>query len=211
MAKKEFIKVVTYDVKNCCDSICIVNKDCIERFETINFYEEDYCTATLVLKNGTEISVMQESIEPIQEALLGTTIKRKKRAKVNSIENVECINDYLDCNKTWDKNIGIGNRMSILQELTNNYKEEIATKIKLMSYQEFLQTPYWKTLSIYKKITKKKCELCGSEHNLRTHHKTYKHHGYELLYLNELQVLCESCHYEKHKNTTVKSVKGGKI
>lgn len=209
--KKGFIKVTTYDVKNCCDSISIVNKECIERFEITNFYEENYCSATLFLKNGTEIFVMQESIDPIQEALLGTVIKRKKKAKLKNIGNAECINDYFDCNLSWDKNIGIGNRMSILQELTNNYKEEIATKIKLMSYQEFLQTPYWKTISLYKKITEKKCELCGSEFNLRTHHKTYKHHGYELLYLNELQVLCEKCHQKKHKDTTVKMVKEGII
>lgn len=198
MAKKEFIKVVSID-KNCCDSICIVNKDCIERFETINFYEEELSPATLFLKNGTEIHVAEESVESVQEALLGTAIKRKKRAKVKNIEKLECIDDYLDCNRNWDKNIGIGNRMSILQELTNNYREEIATKIKLMSYQEFLQTPYWKAISAYKKIETRKCELCGSDFDLHTHHKTYKHHGYELLNLNELQVVCGICHNKMHK------------
>lgn len=198
MAKNKFIKVLSYD-NNCCDSVCIINEDCIERFEMTNFYEEEYCGATLFLKNGTQIFVQEEGIETLQEELLGKTIKRKKIATEKNINEAFSINNYLDCNQNWNKSIGIGNRIKILQELTNKYKEEIAKRIKLMSYKEFLNTPYWKAISVYMKIIKKKCELCGNDFDLHTHHKTYEHHGYELLHLNDLQVVCGLCHSEIHK------------
>lgn len=196
--ENKFIKVLSID-KNCCDSVCIVNKDSIDYFETTNFYEEEYSCASLFLKNGTEIIVQEEGIEDIQNSLLGKTIKRKIKRKVQNINEIESIDEYLNCNRNWDKSIGLGNRINILHNLTSSYKEEIATKIKLMKYQDFLKTPYWKAISTYMKIKQNKCEICGSKIELHTHHKTYENHGYEILHLNDLQVVCGVCHNNIHK------------
>lgn len=190
-----FIKVLSVD-NNCCDNVCVVNKDCIAYFETTNFYEEEYSTATLYLKNGTEIIVQEDGIEEIQNSLLGKPIKRKTKRTEKKPNNID---DYLAPNRVWDNSIGVGNRMAILTELTRLNKEKIAEKIKLMSYKEFLTTPYWKAISVYMKIKQNRCEICGSKFDLHTHHKTYEHHGYEILHLNDLEVLCGICHAKVHK------------
>ena len=70
--------------------------------------------------------------------------------KTNS--KIVCMEECLDCNKKWDKSLGIEERFSILKNISNKDKEEFATKIKLMSYKDFLNTPYWKTISSYLKI-----------------------------------------------------------
>lgn len=40
------------------------------------------------------------------------------------------------------------------------------------------------------------CEVCYSDENLHVHHFTYEHFGDESL--DELQVLCKSCHQDAH-------------
>ena len=67
-----------------------------------------------------------------------------------------------------------------------------------MSYKDFLNTPYWKAISAYLKIKRGKCEKCGSETELHTHHKTYEHHGTEIFNLNDLICLCKECHRKFH-------------
>lgn len=192
----KFIEVLTYD-ENCIENITIVNIDSISHLEIKDYYEEEEAMGLLFFKNGREALVREEGLKPLQDILLGKTIG--KASKKKAIKCLENINFILSPNNNWNKTIGIGERMSILHSLTKEYKEEIAEKIKLMSYPDFLKTPYWKAISIYMKIRAKKCELCGSKFELHTHHKTYEHHGYEMLHLNDLQVLCGLCHYEHHK------------
>lgn len=196
MEENKFIKVLTYD-NSCADSLSIVNIDVIERFEIETFYDENFVTGVLYLKGGTEIYVREEGIELLQKDLVGKIEKAKKKVKIKK-EN-ENFEEYLDSNRDWNKSKGISDRMFILQNITNKHKEEIAEKIKLMGYQEFLRTPYWKAISAYLKIVKKKCEKCGSKLNLHTHHKTYEHHGYEVLHLEDLEVVCSNCHCKMHK------------
>ena len=191
----KFIEVLTYD-ENCIENITIANIDSISHLEIKDYYEEEDAIGLLFFKNGREVLVREEGLKPLQDILLGKTVKRKAKRTEKYPNNID---DYLSPNKTWDKSIGIGNRMAILADLTRLNKEKIAEKIKLMSYQDFLKTPYWKAISIYMKIKAKKCEICGSKFELHTHHKTYEHHGYEMLHLNDLQVLCGLCHYEHHK------------
>lgn len=78
----------------------------------------------------------------------------------------------------------------------------VADYIKNMSYQDFLNTSYWKTISNYKKQkSNHRCMLCNNNNNLRTHHKSYERHGYEhrIEVINEdLIVLCDDCHKKFH-------------
>ena len=39
-----------------------------------------------------------------------------------------------------------------------------------------------------------RCEVCYSPQYLNAHHKTYRHHGYEDLNLEDLICLCYECH-----------------
>lgn len=192
----EFIKVLCID-EYLGDSICIVNKDEISHFELRDYYRETTTMGSLFLKSGKEIIVSEEGVKPLQKELLEKTIPFKK--KHNFKISLETVDNILNPNASWNKRIGVGDRMSELATLTNHYKEDIATKIKLMSYHDFLQTPYWKAISVFKKITQKKCEICGNDFDLYTHHKTYEHHGYEFLHLEDLQVVCGICHTRIHK------------
>ena len=71
-----------------------------------------------------------------------------------------------------------------------------------MNYKDFLETPYWKTISQYAKCNADfECELCGNNEELHLHHKTYTRHGYEHLpevIDKDLIVLCNKCHAKLH-------------
>lgn len=74
-------------------------------------------------------------------------------------------------------------------------RKEIIKIIKNMSYNDFLKTPYWKMISRYEKESAgMKCILCGSSDVLNVHHITYKNHGNEINYLEDLMTVCQKCH-----------------
>lgn len=70
--------------------------------------------------------------------------------------------------------------------------------IENLSYKEYLNSWYWKTIRNYIVVTRKRCELCNSTMKLNVHHKTYKHRGYESEYLEDLILLCNNCHAKFH-------------
>jgi len=73
--------------------------------------------------------------------------------------------------------------------------EELAT----LSYEEFLETPYWKRISLWAKsdarFNGRECGVCGDA-IAHTHHRTYKRLGKELLC--DLMPLCADCHAKFH-------------
>ena len=71
--------------------------------------------------------------------------------------------------------------------------------LRIMPYKEFLKTNYWQTVRNYV-LWKRSyvCELCNAADNLNVHHATYQHRGCEFNHLNELKVLCRSCHAKFH-------------
>jgi hypothetical protein len=74
-------------------------------------------------------------------------------------------------------------------------------RIRLMKlpYEAFLKTYYWKAIGMYLKYKNgEHCTYCSCEKGLQIHHKTYEHHGIELFYLDDLEVLCDKCHKMKH-------------
>ena len=121
-----------------------------------------------------------------------------KKDTINPNNKIPIIEEYLDCNKKWDKSLGVEERISILKNISKKHKKEITERIKLMSYKDFLNTPYWKAISAYLKITRGKCEKCGNDTELHIHHKTYVHHGKEIFNLNDLICLCKECHSKFH-------------
>lgn len=73
---------------------------------------------------------------------------------------------------------------------------EMLTKLP---YHAFLSTQYWDIVRQYKiELAGGKCERCGSNKRLHVHHLTYKHRGEEFRHLDDLMVLCRSCHREVH-------------
>lgn len=81
--------------------------------------------------------------------------------------------------------------------------DKLARKAFLMkgTYQEWLKTKYWYEV---KKLVfardGKICRICKSEKNLEVHHDTYKNHFQEHRHLEDLMVLCRTCHQDFHDN-----------
>lgn len=78
-------------------------------------------------------------------------------------------------------------------------KEVIQKYIKSLTYENFLDTIYWKLISAIKKEqANNNCQLCNSDKKLTTHHRNYKIKGLEIDNMNELIVLCDKCHNKFH-------------
>ena len=79
--------------------------------------------------------------------------------------------------------------------------EKVAAYINQINYKVFLNSLYWKTISIYvKQKADNRCQLCSSQSCLNTHHRSYKNHGYEHteIGLKDLVILCDKCHNKFH-------------
>lgn len=123
----------------------------------------------------------------------------------NHIKDVsidEYIAKYLDSNLMFDPKVTREERFAMIINPKFQNEELIAEAINKLSYKEFLETPYWETITDYKRSRADfKCEQCGSSINTCTHHKTYSRHGYEHrsdVIDNDLIVLCRECHQKEH-------------
>lgn len=83
------------------------------------------------------------------------------------------------------------------------YEPMIEAKIHTLTYDEFLQTLYWRAIAAFKrKQMGYKCELCGSSNKLNVHHRTYIIHGiehYSGVIEKDMMLVCEKCHREIHE------------
>lgn len=78
--------------------------------------------------------------------------------------------------------------------------EAVKSIILHMPYNDFLKTPYWKSISQFVKNRDFcRCVKCGNQKRLHVHHKTYEHHGDELHHLDDLITLCNKCHTVEHE------------
>ena len=65
------------------------------------------------------------------------------------------------------------------------------------SYQEYLQSDHWKQFAAdAKERAGNRCQLCNSDGELHTHHRTYDRLGEELP--EDVVVLCADCHAKFH-------------
>lgn len=75
----------------------------------------------------------------------------------------------------------------------------IQNHLKRMHYQEFLETPYWKSIAYRtKERFGFKCAMCPSTKLLNAHHRDYKFRGIEIVNMKELTCVCEKCHLKYH-------------
>lgn len=75
----------------------------------------------------------------------------------------------------------------------------IRMRLMRLEYKAFLKTYYWRAITMYLKHKNgDHCTYCPTETGLQVHHKTYDHHGIELFYMDELEVLCDKCHKARH-------------
>lgn len=131
-------------------------------------------------------------------------IDRKQKYQEEIKQTTEqYIKDYLDPEKTLDKSISPKERTHMIIDKKANVDYKIVFKhINSLSYQDFLRTPYWLTISEYKKFKSNyKCAVCGGSTKLATHHSSYKRHGREHEYQvidEDLIVLCQDCHSKFH-------------
>jgi len=156
-----------------------VNKN-LTKSKKSGFYHAYVCIACKLKKDASNVKLQNE----YQEATMRNT------------ENF--IMSYLNPNRFWNKGIKFYERWREIT-YTNVDWQKIEYFIQSMNYRDFLETPYWTIVSEKKKIQAKfKCQLCNSQSNLQTHHRTYSIRGKELQNLNDLVVLCEECHKKHH-------------
>ena len=130
------------------------------------------------------------------------TRKQKYQEEIKQATE-QYIKNYLDPEKTLDKSLSPKERTYLIIAKKDNVDYKIVSKyINSLSYQDFLNTPYWHVISEYKKFKSNyKCAICGGNIKLATHHSSYKRHGKEHEYVvidEDLIVLCQDCHDKFH-------------
>lgn len=72
------------------------------------------------------------------------------------------------------------------------------------TYDDFLRSEYWQRVRLAKfEQAGRECHRCGATTNLHVHHLTYEHNWRELDYLDDLRVLCFTCHSAAHPDKTL--------
>ena len=78
-------------------------------------------------------------------------------------------------------------------------KRRLAAAIRRMDYHAFVQTRYWRLVSLQvKRAAGWHCESCGRGRDLVAHHVDYRCHGYEMYHPDKLKCLCGECHRSLH-------------
>ena len=124
--------------------------------------------------------------------------KRQAR-RVRLQENTSYyIATYLNPNRKWNRIDSAKQRINLIRCADVDWVA-ISHHIKAMNYREFLATPYWKAVAAHTRyLAGYRCQLCNNNANLSTHHRDYRIHGREHACMNELIVLCYSCHQKFH-------------
>lgn len=83
-------------------------------------------------------------------------------------------------------------------EYDARYREEFQQFVRQIGEKHWLQCPKWRLTSRLMRTVRPACESCGDNKMLNVHHKTYEHLGIEILYPEDLEVLCRVCHVFRH-------------
>ncbi len=72
-----------------------------------------------------------------------------------------------------------------------------------MSYQDYLNSDYWKKRRVeFKSKTHKRCYICHAKESLQVHHKRYVREGKSILFHErhqDFRLLCSDCHRKIHQ------------
>ena len=85
--------------------------------------------------------------------------------------------------------------LAAFQLLSEEIDDKTKAFLRSMPYDLFLKSVYWKTVRRFV-LWKRggRCAQCGRTKHIQLHHETYEHRGSEYLHLDDLIVLCETCH-----------------
>lgn len=109
------------------------------------------------------------------------------------------LENFLNPFGNWDNTISPALRIEHIRNANVNWSV-IAFHIQSMEYRNFLKTPYWRAIAAHTKYKAGyRCQVCNSSQRLATHHRNYAIRGYEHSQLQELTVLCDSCHSQFHR------------
>lgn len=148
--------------------------------------------------------IQKEKEEKEKQAEIETKQQEINRAETIKRNTDWYIENYLDPNKVWNKGVSAKFKTNSVIKFDYNVDDEMISDYILdMDYYDFLKTPYWHAISLYAKhLAGFRCALCGSNEELRTHHKNYENHGYEHripIIKRDLIVLCNDCHEKFHE------------
>lgn len=152
--------------------------------------------------NGYALSTtLAYSCKSCQEIINNAVIEEteKAREELKTVKTKETENEW----EVVQGNVraSITKRFRLLHKFIN---EDTLYQLKVMPYKEFLQSLYWDIVRKYKLYKDGfRCKLCNKGGYLQVHHRTYEHHGYEHLYLDDLIVLCGDCHAKFHNKLPV--------
>lgn len=179
-----------------------------EELETAlySFDKEEFAgTVNMTLKSLVYLylnTLSEASYQPGEEAPEVKSPERRARKADNNVDDVEnLIHDLL---RTDLITVPTKLKRTIIDFCINEPlpyfpTDEIRSRIQNMDYQDFLKTPYWKSIALYvKEKAGKKCAMCGATKALEVHHLTYDNHGDELHHLDDLTCICRKCHENLH-------------
>lgn len=195
-------------------------KECFERSDIhgITFLVEYPCvickntktervskTQLFELLEHKHVQLCDECLDKQREEYKEKTKKIEEINRELAKENEdEFFNEWLNPDYSLTKE-AIKNPYNARNDIYNSLWFIDQTKIKdyvnnQMTYKQYLSTPYWQLVSMLaKRKAKYKCQLCGSDENLNTHHRSYKHKGFEIRHMEDLIVLCQDCHSKFHE------------
>lgn len=81
-----------------------------------------------------------------------------------------------------------------LAEMPEFERDKFCSTLRHMHYEFFLKTRYWTAITKHLEARRRICETCGKRGMFEVHHRSYEHRGQEHEYLNELKLLCSTCH-----------------
>jgi len=165
------------------------------------------CEQCLLKQKAEEEEILSKRRGPYKRSITDEEIPSKLSTREqNTLDYIRC---YLACENTqetqpyWNVWKDPSKKWGLINVVDDKLYdlEKIASYIKSMSYLNFLNTPYWKTIAQHVKWQSGfTCVLCEAENKLAAHHKTYEHHGMEHIYWKtDLLCICTNCHEQHHK------------
>jgi 5-methylcytosine-specific restriction endonuclease McrA len=148
-------------------------------------------------KNGKQCSECEKREQRERER---RKRERQERTKENTVLYIE---NYIDPDRYWEEGVSKKQQWKKVSRPKHSplYNEErIASAIQRLSYDAFMETPYWKAVASYVRYKRDyQCQLCGNRDTfLHVHHSDYSIHGREHLKTDKLLCLCEACHSRHH-------------
>lgn len=76
--------------------------------------------------------------------------------------------------------------------------------LRELPYPKYLRSQFWRSVrQLALKRARNACQLCNAKSRLQVHHRSYQNRGYEDKNIQDLIVLCRTCHNIFHKNKKI--------